>query len=63
VFNAVAVAVGFLTLLPSGFIPLRALAWLTATTMIVSAASALLVLPALLYFRDGERGAIAHTGA
>jgi len=63
VFNAVAVAVGFLTLLPSGFIPLRALAWLTATTMIVSAASALLVLPALLYFRDGERGAIAHSGA
>ncbi len=56
VFNAVAVAVGFLTMLLSGFLPLRAMAWLTAMTMIVSATAALAILPALLFIRDRGRG-------
>lgn len=58
VFNAVAVAVGFLALLLSGFLPMRSLAWLTATTMIVAATAALAILPALLYLRDRNRPAV-----
>jgi predicted RND superfamily exporter protein len=55
VFNAVAVAAGFMTMLLSEFMPLRYLGWLTALTMLVTSASALIVLPALLAFRDGSR--------
>ncbi|MBM4355675.1 MAG: RND family transporter, partial [Deltaproteobacteria bacterium] len=58
VFNAIAVAVGFLTLLLSGFLPMRSLAWLTAMTMIVAATAALAILPALLYLRDRDRPAV-----
>ena len=58
VFNAIAVAVGFLTLLLSGFLPLRAMAWLTAMTMVVASTAALVVLPALLFSRDRNRPAV-----
>jgi uncharacterized protein len=54
-FNALAVAAGFLTLMFSGFLPIRFLGWLTAITMIVTSLAALMVLPALLAIRDRIR--------
>jgi predicted RND superfamily exporter protein len=52
-FNAFAVAAGFLTLLWSDFLSLQSLAWLTALTMGITSLAALTVLPAGLRFRDG----------
>ena len=46
--NAFSVASGFLVLLMSNTLPLQRFGWLTATTMFISAFSAITVLPALI---------------
>jgi predicted RND superfamily exporter protein len=48
VFNAVAVAAGFLVLVLSNFRPIENVGWLVAATMMVSASSSLVILPALI---------------
>ena len=48
VFNALAVAFGFLVLTLSNFIPIMNVGWLVAATMIVSASATLIVLPCLI---------------
>jgi predicted RND superfamily exporter protein len=53
-YNATAVSAGFLTLLYSDFLALHTLAWLTALAMFVTAFSALTLLPAWLFVRDGR---------
>jgi predicted RND superfamily exporter protein len=59
VFNAVAVAAGFLVLVLSNFKPIGNVGWLVAATMLVSAGSSLVILPVLirtfgLFTRPGD---------
>ncbi|MFB6290696.1 MAG: RND family transporter [Candidatus Bipolaricaulia bacterium] len=53
-FNAIAVAVGFGVLLASSFTPIATLGALVALTMILSAGSALTLLPAALLWTEGR---------
>ncbi len=55
-FNAVAVTAGFLVLLFSGFPPLRTFGLLSSLTMIVSFLGAMILLPALIAFRERVGG-------
>ncbi len=48
VFNAVAVAAGFMVLTFSNFKPIMNVGWLVAATMIISAAATLIIIPALI---------------
>jgi len=48
VFNALAVAAGFLVLIFSHFIPIMNIGWLVAATMLISALVTIVVLPALI---------------
>ncbi len=48
VFNALAVALGFMVLIFSNFMPIMNVGWLVAATMIVSALATLIVLPCLI---------------
>jgi predicted RND superfamily exporter protein len=48
VFNAVAVALGFLVLIISSFWPVANIGWLVAVNMILSAFFSLLIIPAVL---------------
>jgi predicted RND superfamily exporter protein len=59
VFNALAVAMGFLVLIFSNFKPIANVGWLVAATMVVSAVASLVILPALirtfgLFVRRGD---------
>lgn len=57
--NAITVALGFLALLLASVVPIRNFGWLTALTMVSSAAGALCVLPALiLVFRPAFVGSL-----
>lgn len=65
VFNALAVAAGFLVLVLSNFKPIANIGWLVAATMIVSAGSSLVILPVLirtfgLFGRPDLKDAIKH---
>ncbi|MBS3765259.1 MMPL family transporter, partial [Candidatus Bipolaricaulota bacterium] len=51
-FNAIAVAVGFGVLLASSFTPIATLGALVALTMVLSAGSALTLLPAALLWTE-----------
>ena len=51
-FNALAVTSGFLVLLFSNFPPLRTFGLLTSITMLMSLAGAMLVLPALIRYKE-----------
>jgi hypothetical protein len=51
-FNAFAVTAGFLVLLFSNFPPLRTFGLLTSVTMLLSLTGAMLLLPALIHFKD-----------
>lgn len=48
IFNAIAVAIGFLVLIVSSFWPVINIGWLVAVNMILSAALSLILIPALL---------------
>jgi hypothetical protein len=48
IFNALAVAAGFLVLIFSHFIPIMNIGWLVAATMIISSLVTIVLLPALI---------------
>ncbi|MBN1572633.1 MAG: RND family transporter [Deltaproteobacteria bacterium] len=48
VFNAVAVAAGFIILVLSNFKPIMNVGWLVSATMIISASATLIIIPALV---------------
>jgi predicted RND superfamily exporter protein len=48
IFNAIAVAMGFLVLIFSNFKPIMNVGWLVAVTMMISAAATMIILPALI---------------
>ncbi|MBS3814577.1 MMPL family transporter, partial [Candidatus Bipolaricaulota bacterium] len=59
-FNAIAVAVGFGVLLASSFTPIATLGSLVALTMVLSAGSALTLLPAALLWTKNLNNKLSH---
>lgn len=60
-FNAIAVTSGFLVLLFSNFPPLRTFGLLTSVTMLLSLAGAMLLLPALIRFKELAQNQILNS--
>ena len=56
VSNAASLALGFAVLVFSSFIGMRHFGLLVMMAMVISAASALIVIPAILFRRDGDEG-------
>lgn len=60
VINALEVTVGFGILMLGTLVPMRNVGFLTASAMVISAATTLLLMPALLRWLDGRRGGVAE---